>query len=62
MVVLQRAVRVFLYKRRQHREQKSAVIIQTTWRGFKARKLLKQLMWKRDNEKKIKASAVIQVN
>jgi hypothetical protein len=38
------------------------VIIQTTWRGFKARKLLKQLMWKRDNEKKIKAAAVIQVN
>ncbi|VDI49418.1 abnormal spindle-like microcephaly-associated protein [Mytilus galloprovincialis] len=59
-VVIQKAVRCFLHRRKQARQETASVKIQTAWRGFKAKKLLNHLKWKRDNEKKIKAATVIQ--
>ncbi|XP_063422495.1 abnormal spindle-like microcephaly-associated protein homolog [Mytilus trossulus] len=59
-IVIQREVRCFIHKKRQARQETASVKIQTAWRGYRAKKLLSHLKWKRDNENKIKAATVIQ--
>ena len=61
VIIVQKAVRRFLQKRRKQREMVAVKKIQTQWRGYRARKMMHQLKWKRDNEKKMAAAAVIKV-
>ena len=61
MMVMQRAVRAFLKSRRQARQNAAALSIQKVWRGYKDRKLAKQLRMELAMQEQISAVKLLQV-
>ncbi|XP_052220933.1 abnormal spindle-like microcephaly-associated protein homolog [Dreissena polymorpha] len=61
VMVMQRAVRAFLKSRRQARQNAAALSIQKVWRGYKDRKLAKQLRMELAMQEQISAVKLLQV-
>lgn len=61
MVVLQRAVKDFLQRRRTLRRQTAALVIQRVWRGHDARKLAKQRRLELALQQQLSAVLLLQV-